>query len=273
MTQEAKQLELVVIASGSKGNAAVVRDRATGRAVLVDCGACKRDFFAGCDAFGVDPAQIEAVLITHEHTDHTKGLGVVMRGLAKLDLHPPVYASRAVRRASSPLAEIEPLAEQRAFAAGDALTLAGMQVHAFATSHDSVESYGFRFEAGDAGGDALGYMTDTGIVTGAAHEALEGVRLLAIEGNHDEKMLAEGLYPWHLKQRIAGEGGHLSNAQCAAEVRTLLHDGLEHIAVMHISENNNTYGIPVRELQTMLEREGHPAIVQAAFQKRPISLS
>ena len=209
------------------------------------------------------------MLVTHEHTDHTKGLGVVMRGLAKLGLHPLVYASRAVRAASSPLAEIEPLGEQRAFAAGDALSIAGMQVHVFETSHDSAESYGFRFEVG---ADALGYMTDTGIVTGAAHEALGHVRLLAIEGNHDERMLADGPYPWMLKQRIAGEGGHLSNAQCADEVRTLLHDGLEHIVVMHISENNNTYGIPVRELQAMLDRESHPATVQAAFQNHPIHL-
>ena len=88
-----RRLAVHVLASGSRGNAAVVEDAATGAGVLVDCGICKRDFFARCEEAGFDPARLAAVLVTHEHTDHTKGLGVVMRGLAKLGVEPTVYAA------------------------------------------------------------------------------------------------------------------------------------------------------------------------------------
>lgn len=86
-------LKLHVLASGSKGNAAIVENAATGSGVLIDCGICKRDFLERCDEAGFDPARIDAVLITHEHGDHTKGLGVVLRGLAKLGCAPTVYVN------------------------------------------------------------------------------------------------------------------------------------------------------------------------------------
>ena len=160
-----QRLALHVLASGSRGNAAVVEDTATGKGVLVDCGICKRDFFARCDEAGFDPANLEAVLITHDHTDHTKGLGVVLRGLAKLGIEPAVFADDAVRAASKEIIVLEGASDLRAFSSGDALSLAGMQVHAFRTSHDAASSCGFRVEAD---GDAVGFMTDTGIVTPAA---------------------------------------------------------------------------------------------------------
>ena len=262
-------LGLIVLGSGSKGNAAVVVNRATGAGVLVDCGISKRQFMDGCAQAGFDPARIEGTLLTHEHTDHTKGFGVVMRGLAKLGCHPPLYASAKVRAASRPLAEIADLCEQRSFAAQDALAIAGVQVHIFPTSHDAVESFGFRFELD---GDVVGYMTDTGLVTGAAHEALGGVRILAIEANHDRAMLHEGPYPYALKRRIEGERGHLSNDQGTQEAASLLHPGLERIVCMHISETNNTYGKPVRAMQAMLDQEGCAAQVSAAKQTRALSV-
>lgn len=266
-----RPLDLLVLASGSKGNASVVVDRASGRSLLIDCGICKRDFLERCAQLGFDPARIEAVLITHEHTDHTKGLGVVLRGLAKRGVRPTLYASELVRRSSTFIQEVAPLCDQRTFSAGDALTVAGMQVFPFHTSHDAVESFGFRVEAStDTTNDVLGFMTDTGIVTGEAHEALAGARILAVECNHDEKMLRDGPYPWLLKQRIASADGHLSNVQGTDEVAGLLHAKLEHIVAMHISENNNTYGIPVRTLRAMLAGEGHDATVQAALQHGPI---
>ncbi|MCI1479972.1 MAG: MBL fold metallo-hydrolase [Eggerthellaceae bacterium] len=262
-------LALIVLGSGSKGNASIVVNRATGAGVLVDCGISKRQFMEGCAACGFDPARIEGALLTHEHTDHTKGFGVVMRGLAKLGAHPSVYAGPKVRAASKPLAEIADLCEARDLSAGCALSVAGIQVHAFPTSHDAVESFGFRFELA---GDVVGYMTDTGVVTGAAHEALGGARILAIETNHDLAMLREGPYPYALKRRIEGEGGHLSNEQGSAEAASLLHPGLERIVCMHISETNNTYGKPARAMQAMLERAGCPAQVSAAKQRSALSV-
>lgn len=256
-------LEVLVLASGSKGNAAVVRNTATGAGVLLDCGICKRDFMTRCDQFGFDPARLEAVFVTHEHGDHTKGLGVVLRGLAKMGVHPRLYSSDAVRKASKPVTEACEITDFRSFREGDSISAAGLQVHTFVTSHDSVESYGFRIECD---GDALGWMTDTGIVMPQAHEALNGVRILGIESNHDVDMLRNGPYPWVLKERVGGDHGHLSNDQCVSEVESLLHSGLEQIACLHISENNNTYTQPVRALQEMLDRECHGAAVVSALQ-------
>lgn len=264
-------IRLHVLASGSKGNAAIVENVATGEGLLIDCGICKRDFFARCDEADFDLRRLRGVFITHEHTDHTKGLGVVYRALAKLEVHPTIHVSDAVRDASRDIDELleRDLCDIHSFAAGDELDLAGFAIHAFATSHDAAQSFGFRVECD---GDVLGYMTDTGVVTPQAHEALDGCRLLAIEANHDRDMLAEGPYPYPLKRRIASERGHLSNEQAAAELTSLLHDGLEAVIAMHVSENNNDHDLPAVALREALVREGHGAAVHVAYQRKLVSI-
>lgn len=264
-------LKLHVLASGSKGNAAIIENTRTGQGVLVDCGLCKRDFLERCDQAGFDPATLQAVLITHEHSDHTKGLGVVLRGLAKQSVHLRLLTSPAVRDASAPIGEVlqQGLCDFTPFKAGDALQTAGMDIRVFATSHDAAESFGFRFQCE---GDAIGYITDTGIVPLPARQALEGVRILALEANHDRRMLEEGDYPYHLKARIASDTGHLSNDQAAAELLQLLHGGLQAVVAMHVSQNNNTYRAPREALAAALAGAGHPATVLVAYQGRLISV-
>lgn len=273
MTQRTNdaRMRLHVLASGSKGNATIVENAVTGEGILIDCGICKRDFLSRCDEADFDLRRLRGVLITHEHTDHTKGLGVVYRALAKLEVYPTIHVSDAVRGASRDIGELleEGLCDARAFAAGDELDLAGFAIHAFATSHDAVRSFGFRIECD---GDAIGYMTDTGVVTPQAHEALGGCRLLAIEANHDRTMLAEGPYPYPLKRRIASERGHLSNDQAAEELVSLLHDGLTAVVAMHVSENNNDYELPATTLRELLAREGHSARVSVAYQRKLVSI-
>ena len=140
-------LDLLVLASGSKGNAAIVRNTSTGRGILIDCGICKRDFMSRCAELGFNPCDIEAVFISHEHTDHTKGLGVVLRGLEKVGARPLLYASKAVSASSGPIQEVcygvgarnGAIVEHRAFRAGESIGAAGMQVHVFPTSHDCSE--------------------------------------------------------------------------------------------------------------------------------------
>ena len=263
-------LELAVLASGSSGNAAIVRDAEAGRAVLVDCGICKRDFFKRCSEVSIDPLEIEAVLVTHAHTDHTSGLGVVLRGLAKMGRKPSLYAHPRTRSASGQLERIGCDTEQRDIAHGKPFEVAGITVTPFPTSHDSDGSTCFRFEGG---GDAVGYVTDTGFVTPEAHESLSRVRILAIESNHDVLMLEEGPYPYYLKQRILGNQGHLSNAQCCEEVASLLHSGLEHVVAMHVSEHNNTFELPAQEMKNMLGVHGHNAHVHVARPDVPIRIS
>lgn len=263
-------MRLHVLASGSKGNAAIVEDEASGSALLIDCGICKRDFFLRCEQAGIDPARIEGVVITHEHTDHTKGLGVVYRGLAKQGISMPLYVSEAVYRASEEIAGIEGMCEIRRLDASTMLPFSRFGVHAFATSHDAAESFGFRIE--DAQGDAIGYMTDTGIVTDQAYDLLEGCRVLALEGNHDEKMLEDGPYPYFLKQRVASERGHLSNVQSKEALTTLASGKLEQVIAMHVSENNNTYRLACESLEAVLAEMGHGAKAQVAYQHMLVSV-
>lgn len=273
-------LQLHVIASGSKGNAAIIKDSAAEAALLIDCGICKRDLIAGCVGAGVDPASLTDILITHDHSDHTKGLGVAVRGLTKLGAQVTIHASPAVRAVSGPVEEA--LGTEgvsfHPFRAGDALSAGGMQVHVFRTSHDAVESFGFRVEGEGEGWakDTLGYLTDTGCVTPEAHDALQGVRLLALEANHDVQMLREGSYPYLLKQRILSDRGRLSNDQAAAELDQLLSclggTMLEQVVAMHVSQENNLYLQAQEALAQVLALHQHPASASVAKQKTPISL-
>ena len=123
----------------------------------------------------------------------------------------------------------------------------------------------------------LGYVTDTGIVTEEAWEALAGVRLLALESNHDARMLATGPYPYPVKRRIASNRGHLSNEQAAEALARLVHEGLEQVVAMHVSQENNTYRLPRETLAAALDAAA-PELsgqvrVSVAFQDRPITIA
>ena len=262
------RLRIHVLASGSMGNASLVENIATGEGVLIDCGICKRDVLSRSAEAGFDLGKLKAVLITHEHSDHTKGLKVLYRELAKQGLQVPLFVNRATYANSKLIQEAAQLTEVVGLDAEDQLSLAGMEVFAFDTSHDAASSFGFRLWAGE---DALGFMTDTGVVTGAAHEALQGCRVLALEANHDPAMLKNGPYPRALQERVSSERGHLSNSQASEELKSLLHPGLEEVIAMHISENNNTYRLPVECLREVVRQESHPAAVVCAYQQRLVS--
>ena len=290
-------LALHVLASGSSGNAAVVENVVTGAGVLIDCGICKRDFLSRCDQAGFDPARIEAAFVTHEHGDHVKGLGVVLRGLAKLGCQPPIYVARGCVANSDALAKVAEAFEVRELATAadagatasadgsakaatgtSAIEAAGVRVIPFATSHDAAASFGFRIEDA-ADGDAIGYLTDSGVVTPAAHAALADVRILALESNHDPKMLAAGPYPYVVKQRIASDAGHLSNGQAAAELAALVSASRaagqrepQTVVAMHISQNNNEYSLAKRTLEAALAEAKCAADVLCGYQARLTSV-
>ena len=263
-------LTLHVLASGSKGNASIIQDSGTGRALLIDCGISKQAFFGCCEELGFGPHAIEAVLITHEHTDHTKGLGVVLRGLARQEIRPQVYVSARVAEASRELTGLRGSFDFQNLREDAELSLAGLKVSPFLTSHDAVQSYGFRIE--DAHGDALGYMTDTGTALDKAREYLEECRILALESNYDLHMLKTGPYPSFLKKRILSDKGHLSNEQAAEVLESLLANKLKQVVAMHISENNNTYQIPRETFEQVVARNTHPAHTATSYQYRTTSI-
>lgn len=261
---------LHVLASGSKGNATILEDTVSHRGILVDCGICKRDFLARAQQANFDPQNLDAILITHDHTDHTKGLGVVARALHKSGVHPTVYALPAVRRVSKEIAAIEDILPVEPLQTQQVLTIGTMVIRPFPTSHDAADSCGFRFEASD--GDAVGYVTDVGVLSDEAKKLLANVRLLALESNHDPTMLKNGEYPYHVKVRIASDRGHLSNEQAETALAELAHPGLEQVIAMHLSENNNLPPYAREGFERALASVHCPAKVSVASQHMLVSV-
>ena len=261
---------LHVLASGSKGNAAIVE--AGGHAVLVDCGITKKAFFERCDAVGFDPACIQGIVVTHEHSDHTKGLGVVLRGLRKQGIRPVVHCTPGTLGNSRELLGLQEAFDIHTVSDTAELLLGNIHVQLFPTSHDAAQPVGMAFEvaAADAPGgfDTLGYLTDSGMLPDAAVGLFSRARILAMEANHDPRMLADGPYPYVLKRRIASDAGHLSNTQSAEALERIAPIGLQAICGMHLSETNNTH----RLARKALEGVGGSFVVAAAWQDQPFSI-
>lgn len=261
---------LHILASGSKGNACILEDTASHHGILIDCGICKRDFLMRAKEAGFDICNLDAILITHDHSDHTKGLGVVARALSKSGICPTVYALPEVQRVSKEFVAAKELFPCEFLAIGQSLSIGSITVIPFPTSHDAAGSCGFRFESAD--GDTLGYVTDTGVLGEEAKCLLSQVRLLALEANHDSYMLEHGEYPRQIKIRIASDRGHLSNTQAEEALAGLAHAGLEQVVAMHISDNNNTLPLARQALERALAATGCSAKASAASQHMLVSV-
>jgi len=224
--QPSTQLRLYVLASGSKGNAAVVEGPEG--SVLVDCGLSRRELHRRADLVECDLGRVQAIFITHEHSDHVKGLPVIAK-----HFDGPIYATPGTAAARK--LELEPLTHD------SSLEVAGMHVQAFPLSHDVSDPMCFRFDLmyNDVSLDSVGWATDTGKLTKKALKTLHDCRILGIEANHDPEMLADGPYPYYLKARVGGNRGHLSNAQAAQALPELIGAHTKAVVAMHISQNNN----------------------------------
>lgn len=221
-------MRFIVLGSGSAGNAAVIE--AGGVRLLVDAGLSAKQLTARMKASGIDPASLHAVLLTHEHGDHIRGLRVLMKQLAV-----PVYATPATSRLVRD-GGVEASA-WKIFESGAQFHFNGLSVQSFAVPHDAVEPVGFVFRHEER---ALGLLSDTGHVTRLISERLRGVQALFIEANYDDALLeADTKRPWSTKQRIASRHGHLSNAQTAALVAELAPDGLRRVVLGHLSRDCN----------------------------------
>ena len=228
------EIHLHVLASGSKGNAIVVEG--PGGLVLVDCGVSRRSLLARAGELGLDIGRVAAVVLTHEHRDHVGGLTVFCN-----HFEGPLVATAGTVGARDYLSALP----FTLVGHSDELELAGMRVRTFPTSHDVADPVGLRFSTEH---DALGLCTDTGELGPEALDALRDVRILGLESNHDERMLATGPYPAYLRARVAGPTGHLSNAQAAAALAELVGPDTECVVALHLSQENNRSSVCVRTL-------------------------
>lgn len=260
MTTDTQRLRLTVLGSGSKGNATVIEGPEG--ALVVDAGFSAKEMLRRMEIANVDPTRIRAILVTHEHGDHISGVGVLSRRLGV-----PVFASHGTAADNRFSVRVD---EISTFSCGEVLTLAGIDIVPFHTSHDAAEPVGFRFALGD---DVIGYATDTGHLTEESAEALEGCRLLALESNHDLQMLRTGPYPYFLKDRVASQRGHLSNEQASNALERLVSDRLELVMGMHLSETNNLPLLSTAALTARLADLCHSATVTVAGQNRPVQVA
>ena len=215
--------------SGSSGNSLFVSNNRT--KLLIDAGLSGVRIQRALDAIEEKPNEIRGILVTHEHSDHIHGLGVLSR---RFDL--PIYANEKTWEAM--MKDLGKIAEHniKTFNFNEPFVVEDLEIKAFKTSHDAADSAGFVINGGKK---CVGIATDSGIITPEMTKALCGCDLAVLESNHDVSMLEAGSYPFYLKQRIKSDFGHLSNETAGNMALSLVKKGTRHLILAHLSEENN----------------------------------
>jgi phosphoribosyl 1,2-cyclic phosphodiesterase len=251
-----------VLASGSGGNSAFLATSKT--RILIDAGLSVRDLTRRLAAIGEKPEDLDAVVITHEHSDHVAGLVRLIRTRARKNRPLPVFVSRL----TAPLIDWEDLESPPTehFQAGSGWIIGNIAVESFTIPHDAVDPVGFCFHAE---GIKIGVATDLGYVPDSIKIHLRRVQILLLESNHDVEMLRAGPYPWSVKQRVMGRNGHLSNTHTCDYLENDLDRGVQTLILGHLSEQNNHPEIVrMGAAQSLAQRGLAPRLV-IAEQKNP----
>ena len=218
-------LEVHVLASGSDGNCTVVRCDDT--AIMLDAGLSGRRITTLMSRAGIGPEELTGILLTHEHSDHVKGAGILSRRYKV-----PIYANENTLICSN----IGAVCEHMVFQTRRPFSIGPLTIRPLPISHNAAEPNAFHIACGDR---SMLLATDLGVVSDEVFAALRDVDLAMIEANHDLKMLIHGPYPPMLKTEIRSDRGHLSNIDCARALWTTSREG-RRIFLAHISKNNNT---------------------------------
>ncbi|MCI8638265.1 MAG: MBL fold metallo-hydrolase [Coprococcus sp.] len=224
-------MRLCSIASGSSGNCIYVGSSSTH--LLVDTGISKKRVEEGLKELGVKGEELSGILVTHEHIDHIQGLGVFSRRY-KVPIYATAGTLEGIKRCKS-LGQM-PEGLYHEIQADMDFTLGEIRIHPFAISHDACEPCGYRFERGNK---HVAVATDLGKYDDYTVENLKDLDAVLLESNHDIHMLEVGPYPYPLKQRVMGDKGHLSNELSGRLLCEILHGGLKHVMLGHLSKENN----------------------------------
>lgn len=277
-------LQVSVLASGSKGNATFVA--IDGAKILVDAGISATRIKKALAAENVDAADLDAVLLTHEHRDHVAGLATLAKWY-----HLPIYSRRktlaslpiSIQQAIADAGSTETLfpedavAEEAApygapssllHAASGTFRLAGLRITPFSTSHDAADPVGWRL----SGSRTVAVCTDLGFVTQTVEAAIDGTDVLVLEANHDPAVLQGGRYPWPLKRRILSNRGHLANADAAWAIARMQHRPKD-VFLAHLSQENNTPDLAYETVSGILKKQGIDVPLHVARQDEAVRLN
>ena len=239
--------EFISLYSGSSGNSSVVR--CGEHYLIVDMGKGVRTTTAALKALGLAVSDCDGILITHEHSDHIKGVGILSR-----KYHVPIYANdRTWQAMERSLGNIAP-GSRRVFESGETFYIGNAGIMPYRISHDAAEPVGYRVYYG---GHSVATATDIGVFTKKTLEALSGTDIVLLESNHDIDMLhANDHYSAQLKTRILGRYGHLSNEACGEALLQLYQTGVRHAVLGHLSHENNTPELAMSTVCGVLRAHG-----------------
>ena len=231
-------MKVEVLSSGSKGNTTYVE---TPKAkILIDCGNSSKYIIEKLNSINVDPNELDAILITHTHVDHVKGLPVLLK-----HINPKVYITEEMLPLMDYLTNYEFITENK-------FIIKDMTIEIIKTSHDVESSVGYIVNNDDK---SVVYITDTGYINKKYYDLLKNRNVYIFESNHDVEMLNNGRYPFELRQRILSDKGHLSNYDSAKYLAKFIGPNTKKIILAHLSEENNTETLAIEALTNRLKKE------------------
>jgi phosphoribosyl 1,2-cyclic phosphodiesterase len=259
-----RKVSVAVLASGSSGNCSYIGDQETG--VLVDCGISARQIFQRLSEVGLADAPIDAVLVSHEHGDHVQG-GRVLADRLRVRAGCSVPFFMTAGTAAGLAAAVRPDGIETVLA-GHSFRVGSLEIASLSVPHDTRDPVAWRVRAL---GWHAGWITDLGRATSLVYDALSMLDIAILEFNHDVDLLLAGTYPWHLKQRIRGNHGHLSNAQASQLLEVAASSSLAHLFLAHLSVENNRPALALAAALGTLRRMGRQGEVEVevALQEKP----
>lgn len=250
-------MRFALLGSGSSGNAMLIST--PGAKILIDNGLSYRQLLLRCNGLGLSLENLDGLFITHEHGDHVRGAGILAR---KMEI--PVYMTRDTF-AHLPKG-VGKIPRTTFFESGEGIEVGDMTVGSFGVSHDAADPVSFTVRCG---GKQIGLATDLGRDSELVRQRLSGSHALILESNYCPKMLETSPYPDAVRQRIRGNQGHLSNPDMNSLLAKVLHDDLQLVVIVHISQENNTEEQARSMAERVLRKRNSAAKLVVAGQDRP----